>query len=78
VGHTAEPSRYQLHTSSYGGSVPFSAAGSACDVGARAGAEDGHFACAVGTAVRATYTTSCIQLLRPHPAAVSERKSACV
>ena len=53
--------------------MPFSAADSACDVGARAGAEDGHFACAVGTAVRAespcgrqtvsaTHTTSCIQL----------------
>ena len=50
-----------------------SAADSACDVSARAGAEDGQFACAVATAVRAesprgrqtasaTHMTSCIQL----------------
>ena len=70
---TAQPRQRQLDILTSGRSMPSPAAGSACDVGVRAGAEDGHFACAVGTGVRAespcgrqtvsaTHTTSCIQL----------------
>ena len=73
VRHRAKPPQHQLHTTTCGGSMRVSAADSACDVSARAGAEDGQFACAVATAVRAesprgrqtasaTHMTSCIQL----------------